>query len=576
VSEIHPPQMDVETAFATYMNYGPYHRLGGIPLAEMSDLCGAVRGAQRLSSRESVHAASMEIDLAWSMVYQGEDTNSMRRTAISGVTRASGILRRVAASSKSDQQAKLYAEFLGTGLTLHEAFLADSGEPLLKSYGKICAGYGRLAKKTLQRYENQEDMDEMNLVPWLRGLGGMLLMLEQPAGDLLPLPGPTRSSFHPSPGQENWFFQAWDVEAQRIYPVRISNMPKLHTLTFAPALLANDGYPSKSGHGTIEALLTAQRGANLNYARKDWTPPFTPAQKHIIETFQGFKQALRDHYEQETEPRTLKIPAYERQMNDLEILNASGELTTAQLLDLAGVNISLAALQASTSRITGKNAAIDGPIDRAQQIYEDILADPGDATAIDVFEARLGLMCLPMHRILIDPNMLNKTDAYADNEETFMENMMELGKDVMHAYKSCNPTRPEYKQLQELSHIITASLVMASQSWGSHMALPSLREERLHAQKEERSGISIIELPFNEEPHFENRGKVRVESTPKFKVGSNDILTLPLDDFDNNLSYEAYSELIDTMAFREDLSPEQQAYVGRMQRMLAASLDIIQ
>lgn len=570
--------MDVESALNRYMDYGPRYALGTIPLAEITEIGNAVRGSQRLTSREQVHAASIELDLAWTTIYNSDEAShrASKSQAMSSLGRSSSLLRKVIASSKSDELAKQHAEFIQSGMVLHEAFVTDSGAPLLRDYAKISAGYGKLARKTLQRYEQQKDYDEVGLIQWLRSIGGFLLMLEQPAGDLLPIPGPTRSSFHPSPNRDNWHFQVWDVELQRIFPVRFSNVLKTGTLTFAPTLLANEGYPSKSHHGTVKALIETQHRANLSYARPDWPEPLTPAQRHVANTFAGFKTRLREHYErQDDKARDERIAEQEERLNQLEMQNVSDKLATKDLFTLAETNITVAVEQAGRAIDTGNEVNINGYFDRARDVYEDIVAalEPG---TIEAYEARLGLAALPVYRMIADPNLQDKDSVLADIDDEYMLQLMELGKDVMRSLKSCNPTRPEHKKFQEMSHIILAGISVLSQTHGAYIAAPSLRTERTDPDEAKRSSISIWSMPFGIEVQFAQRAKVAVSRQPNLAAMDHDILPLPLEKFDDNLALEDYQNLIDLLSFRDELTPEQDAYVGRINKMLIAALELVQ
>jgi hypothetical protein len=469
------------------------------------------------------------------------------------------------ASSKTDPDAKTYAEFSQIGLIAHRAMLFDSGQPLLNGYAKMSAGYGRLARRMLAAYEKQEDLTS---IPFLRSLGAIMVMVEMPAGDMIPLPGPSRANFHPSPAQHNWFFEAWDVEKMKIYPVRVSPKDSPHAITVEPRLLDNAAYPSKSGQGTIQALLETQKKANLTYARKDWPEPLTPAQEHVKKIFGVVQMTVRESHMEQTTVHNLS--ELDERMAQIELRYGNQEATPEELIELGWLNVESARML----KIDKPETDVTSYLDRAEDVFAAAHNEiPKQERSPQQYEVRLAALSLPMYRQLIEPADPSQSPD-SEIEHAYFENLMELGKEIIDGVEAC-PPGPRRHELQDLLRITTACLGVTATTWGSYIVLPSSSVERTLGDLDQRASISIWPDTGEDERVLDYRSRVHIAETENRKSLDHNILTVPRTAFDHQLSKQEYSAMLDTMAFREGLDPASEAYISTLTSRLVASTDLL-
>jgi|GEM_PF-6787320 len=236
-----------------YYDLGSTLRAADIP-DETFEEWETVLERNRLDPDRQMTQAWIYLEHAFGISQRGDNLDTIGANRVDDYfMKSREVFLDIAEKTSNKRELRSQAEFVQSQLQVLHAIISDNIEELREGLAPAYAGQLKMAKELEQRYRRFKNIAD---VPRMQALATEMLFISKTAESIFTFPAPPRAVNPSNPTDEAWSFFVFDIgKHQGVYKGRVAATGVKGFLTIPPALLRNDGYPSKNGQGLLQAFI---------------------------------------------------------------------------------------------------------------------------------------------------------------------------------------------------------------------------------------------------------------------------------------------------------------------------------
>lgn len=578
------PEHAAQAALHEYLNSGASAPLGLLPIEKLEQWQAALEG-QRLKPEQQLDAAWVTIEHAFSYTVGQNDTAENRPTAKADLIHAEKLLGPLVGKAGINRVTEAQAILALNSLPIIESVVMDDPEAMIKGYEAFYDGQLAAAKLILKNYERYGNVSD---VPLLHSLAVMAVVAQEVKNQLFVLPAPTRA-IRSSNAKDSWSMVILNLAAssQNLLRARVAATSPMGFLSVPPTILQNDQYPSKHGHGTLQALIEDRADRQMpryvnnprDLDRSTQIRRYSKADRHIQRVNDDLHKHLYAFMDKKVETDIVgeEIPtdpaliyldidahrhsslipgdSLDKLISAFEVSYCGDELSPRNSLVLGWMHIE-SGLKAVTDNEVSDSTG--GSFERAAEIFGNSASQffENDQTGAG-YEALISLAAAEMYQAFCLAG--DSEEQIEEITKAYNAQLTDIGEELLERFASLDDySTPEAHSIHATLYTLSAILAANVGTGGGHIAVPSTPRQRGMTERN-NTGWNVSILPLTAtgfKPDY--YGKLRVANAQEQRFIDSNIVTISTRDLNPDNSFAVLRHGMDLVDNRAT-NPQQQA-----------------
>jgi len=456
---------------------------------------------------------------------------------------------------------------------------------MLKGYEAFYDGQLEAAKLILKNYERYGNVSD---VPLLHSLAVMAIVAQEVKNELFVLPAPTRA-MRSSSAKDTWSMVILNLAAsnQRLLRARVAATSPMGFLSIPPAILQNDQYPSKHGHGTLQALVEDRADRQMpryvnnprDLDRNTQIRRYSKADNHIQHVSDDLHTHLYAFMDKKVEtdiigeeipsdpaliyldidanqhPSLIPAKSLDKLISAFEVGYCGDELSNRNSLILGWMHIESGFKAVADDKVTSSTG---GSFERAAEIFGNTASKFFENEQMGAgYEALISLAAAEMYQALC---LAGEDEQQIEEvKNSYNAQLADIGQEMLEHFASLDDyTTPEAHSMHATLYTLSALLAANLGTGGGHIAVPSTPRQRGMTERN-NTGWNVSILPLTAtgfKPDY--YGKLRVANAGEQRFVDSNIITVSTHDLNPDNSFAVLRHAID-LADNRVANPASQA-----------------